>query len=131
MSVRWYGRSSTGRDAGVLHRERVRSHHACRIYRASLYGRLPIESERLNKHECSAAMCGAGSNDHPFQIESRKSGDLSFTLFPGDGPVAVGDNVTFERMATPYITPIGATAYRVRRAGFAPVEPQIEPEPAL
>lgn len=59
------------------------------------------------------------------------TGDLTFTLFPGEGPVAVGDNVIFERMATPYVTPIGPTAYRVRRAGFAPIEPQAEPEPML
>lgn len=58
-----------------------------------------------------------------------ESGDLTFTLFPGEGPVRAGDNVHFERMATPYITPIGATAYRVRRAGFTPARPQIEPEP--
>lgn len=59
------------------------------------------------------------------------SGDLTFSLAPGEGPVQVGDNVIFERMPTPYITPIGPTAYRVRRAGFAPVEPQAEIEPNL
>jgi hypothetical protein len=58
-----------------------------------------------------------------------ESGDLTFTLFPGEGPVTVGDSVIFERMPTPYITPIGATAYRVRRAGFAPMQPRVEPEP--
>lgn len=52
-----------------------------------------------------------------------ESGDLIFSLVPGEGPVQVGDNVTFERMPTPYITPIGPTAYHVRRAGFAPAEP--------
>ena len=57
------------------------------------------------------------------------SGDLTFSLAPGEGPVQVGDNVIFERMPTPYITPIGPTAYRVRRAGFAPAEPQVEVEP--
>jgi cold shock CspA family protein len=48
-----------------------------------------------------------------------ESSDLTFSLAPGEGPVAVGDSVTFERMATPFITPIGPTAYRVRRSGFA------------
>ena len=57
------------------------------------------------------------------------SGDLIFSLYPGEGPVAVGDNVIYERMPTPYITPIGPTAYKVRRAGFAPVDPGPESEP--
>lgn len=69
-------------------------------------------------------------DNYGFIAPDNDSGDLTFTLFPGEGPVTVGDNVIFERMATPYITPIGATAYRVRRAGFAPVQPRVEPEPA-
>ena len=55
-----------------------------------------------------------------------ESGDLVFSLVPGEGPVQVGDNVMFERMPTPYITPIGPTAYRIRRAGFAPEPPQAD-----
>ncbi len=57
--------------------------------------------------------------------------DLSFTLQPGDILVEAGDVVTFERLATPYITDIGPTATRVRRAGFAPEEQEVairEPE---
>jgi len=35
----------------------------------------------------------------------------------------VGDAVVFERLAVPYVTQTGPTAYRVRRLGFvAPVE---------
>ena len=64
-----------------------------------------------------------------------ESGDLTFSLIPGEGQVQVGDNVTFERMPTPYITPIGPTAYHVRRAGFTPAEPEAatdaEREPRL
>jgi cold shock CspA family protein len=51
--------------------------------------------------------------------------DLSFSLRPGEAPVQVGDAVVFERMAVPYVTQTGPTAYRVRRAGFVlPVEPE-------
>jgi len=49
--------------------------------------------------------------------------DLSFHLRPGEGAVTVGDAVVFERLAVPYVTQTGPTAYRVRRLGFvAPVE---------
>lgn len=56
------------------------------------------------------------------------SSDITFSLAPGEGPVTVGDSVTFERMPTPYITPIGPTAYRVRRAGFAAIAPATNPD---
>lgn len=59
------------------------------------------------------------------------SADLSFWLIPGEGRLDVGDNVIFERLPTPYITPVGPTAFNVRRAGFAPVEPRLEPDPAV
>ncbi len=50
------------------------------------------------------------------------SADLIFTLIPGEVPVQVGDNVTFERKPTPTVTPVGPTAWRVRLAGFVNVE---------
>ncbi len=52
--------------------------------------------------------------------------DLFFTLIPGEGPVEVGDNVTFERKPTPSVTPTGPTAWRVRRTGFAVAEAEAE-----
>lgn len=69
-------------------------------------------------------------NNYGFIEPDDGSSDLTFSLRPGEGPVAPGDNVVFERMHTPYITPIGPTAYRVRRAGFTPAQPQVEPDPA-
>jgi cold shock CspA family protein len=68
-------------------------------------------------------------NNYGFIEPDDESSDLTFSLAPGEGPIQVGDNVIFERMHTPYITPIGPTAYRVRRAGFAPVKPHTEAEP--
>lgn len=64
-------------------------------------------------------------NRYGFIAPDDESGDLVFSLVPGEGPVQVGDNVIFERMPTPYITPIGPTAYHVRRAGFTPAEPDV------
>lgn len=57
------------------------------------------------------------------------SGDLTFRLAPGEGAVQVGDNVTFERLPTPIVTPIGPTAWRVRLAGF--LQPDPRPAEAL
>ncbi len=68
-------------------------------------------------------------NNYGFIAPDDDSGDLIFSLVPGEGQVTVGDNVTFDRLPTPAVTPVGPTAYHVRRAGFTPMQPQVEPEP--
>lgn len=60
--------------------------------------------------------------NYGFIEPDRGGADLIFTLIPGEVPVQVGDNVTFERKPTPTVTPVGPTAWRVRLAGFVNVE---------
>jgi cold shock CspA family protein len=59
------------------------------------------------------------------------SGDVVFSIRPGDEPLDVGEGVAYELIPKPAVTQMGTQALRVWRVGFAPMRPGEETSPEI